>query len=92
MSIIEDGRCVTARVDFNNANVNFLDVPIGPDSNLSVAGTAEALSAQGLEVIAQEYYLVLPDLFITIDPYISICYWDKNYWTPDGFRDETVEP
>lgn len=51
VSIIEDGKCVTARVDFNNSDITFLGVPIGPDNSLSVEKTAEALKAQGLTVI-----------------------------------------
>lgn len=92
VSIIEDDACVTARVDFNNSNITFLGVPIGPDNSLSVEKTAEALKAQGLTVITQEYDLVLPEHFITIEPRENICYWDKNYWSQDEFLAETVEP
>ncbi len=92
VSIIEDGKCVTARVDFNNSNITFLGVPIGPDNSLSVEKTAEALRTQGLTVITQEYDLVLPEHFITIEPYDWICYWDKNYWSQDEFLEETVDP
>ena len=92
VSIIEDDTCVTARVDFNNSNITFLGVPIGPDNSLSVEKTAEALKAQGLTVITQEYDLVLPEHFITIEPRENICYWDKNYWSQDEFLAETVEP
>lgn len=92
VSIIEDGKCVTARVDFNNSDITFLGVPIGPDNSLSVEKTAEALKAQGLTVITQEYDLVLPEHFITIEPRENICYWDKNYWSQDEFLAETVEP
>ncbi|MHC2850595.1 hypothetical protein ACUXOC_002073 [Corynebacterium mucifaciens] len=92
VSIIEYDACVTARVDFNNSNITFLGVPIGPDNSLSVEKTAEALKAQGLTVITQEYDLVLPEHFITIEPRENICYWDKNYWSQDEFLTETVEP
>ena len=92
VSIIEDDTCVTARVDFNNSSITFLGVPIGPDNSLSVEKTAEALKAQGLTVITQEYDLVLPEHFITIEPRENICYWDKNYWSQDEFLAETVEP
>lgn len=92
VSIIEDDTCVTARVDFNNSGITFLGVPIGPDNSLPVEKTAEALKAQGLTVIAQEYDLVLPEHFITIEPRENIWYWDKNYWSRDEFLEETVEP
>lgn len=92
VSIIEDGKCVTARVDFNNSDITFLGVPIGPDNSLSVEKAAEALKAQGLTVITQEYDLVLPEHFITIEPGENICYWDKNYWSQDEFLAETVDP
>ncbi|SDS57976.1 MULTISPECIES: hypothetical protein [Corynebacterium] len=92
VSIIEDGRCVTARVDFNNDNVTFLGVPIGPDNSLPVDETAQALEAKGLQVITQEYGLVLPDHYITIEPRDFICYWDRTYWSHEEFLAETVEP
>lgn len=92
VSIIEGDTCVTARVDFNNSNITFLGVPIGPDNSLSVEKTAEALRTQGLTVITQEYDLVLPEHFITIEPYDWICYWDKTYWSQDEFLEETVDP
>ncbi|MGZ7495714.1 hypothetical protein ACXM2N_01280 [Corynebacterium sp. ZY180755] len=92
VSIIEDDKCVTARVDFNNENVTFLGVPIGPDNSLPVEETAQALEAKGLKVITQEYGLVLPDHYITIEPGDFICYWDQTYWSQEEFLAETVEP
>lgn len=92
VSIIEDDTCVTARVDFNNENVTFLGVPIGPDNSLPVEETAQALEAKGLKVITQEYGLVLPDHYITIEPGDFICYWDQTYWSHEEFLAETVEP
>lgn len=92
VSIVEDGKCVTARVDFDNDNVTFLDVPIGPDNSRDVAETAVALQSTGQRVIAQTYDLVLPEHFITIEPRSSICYWDRTYWTPEEFFKETVQP
>lgn len=92
VSTVEDGKCVTARVDFDKDNVTFLDVPIGPDNSLDVAETAVALRSRGQRVIAQTYDLVLPEHFITIEPRSSICYWDRTYWTPEEFLKETVQP
>lgn len=92
VSIIEDGKCVTARFDFDNDNVTFADVPIGPDNGGSEDETAASLRAQGFEVIAQEFSLVLPEHFITIEPGLNLCYWDRNHWTHEEFLEETVVP
>lgn len=92
VSIVEDGKCVTARVDFDQNNVTFLGVPIGLDNSLSVTETAVALQSSGQRVIAQTHDLVLPEHFITIEPRNSICYWDRTYWPQEEFLKETVQP
>lgn len=93
VSLIEDGRCVTARVDFaDNDGCTFLGVPIGPDSSSRAEEVAAVLKERGENVIAQDDDLVLPDYFITIEPRENICYWDKAYWSPAAFLDEMVEP
>ena len=92
VSIIEDGKCVTARFDFDDQHVTFADVPIGPGISGAEEETAASLRAQGFEVIAQEFSLVLPEHFITIEPGLNLCYWDKNHWTREEFLEETVLP
>lgn len=92
VSIIEDGKCVTARFDFDDQHVTFADVPIGPGISGSEEETVASLRAQGFEVIAQEFSLVLPEHFITIEPGLNLCYWDRNHWTLEEFLEETVVP
>ena len=92
VSIIEDGKCVTARFDFDDQHVTFADVPIGPGISGSEEETAASLRAQGFEVIAQKFSLVLPEHFITIEPGLNLCYWDRNHWTLEEFLEETVVP
>ena len=91
--LIEEGRCVTARIDFTDNNgCTFLGVPIGPESSLRAEEVAAVLKERGEDVIAQDNDLVLPDYFITVEPRENICYWDKAYWSPAAFLEETVEP
>lgn len=92
VSIIEDDRCITLRFDFDDENATFAGIPIGLGHGANILNTAERLRKRGFEIIVQEYDIVLPEYFITIEPGESLCYWDKNHWTRQEFLEETVEP
>ncbi|WP_291313639.1 hypothetical protein [Corynebacterium sp. UBA2622] len=92
VSIIEDGKCVTARVDFGGETVSFAGVSIGFGDSLPVEETAKVLRTKGFEVITQKYDVVLPEHLLTIEPGGSICYWDKHHFSREDFLRETVHP
>ncbi|WP_342351165.1 hypothetical protein [Corynebacterium diphtheriae] len=88
---VENGRCVTV-------TMAYLDLPItdtflGLGLNYGPNAKAQFLAGlrhQGVEVIAQSEYIILPNDFVTIELGESITWWDRAYWGTDGFRNEAI--
>lgn len=76
----------------------YLDLPItdtflGLGLNYGPNAKAQFLAGlrhQGVEVIAQSEYIILPNDFVTIELGESITWWDRAYWGTDGFRNEAI--
>lgn len=88
VSMVRDGRCVTARLDIVDPGEHtFLGLDI---DDMTAEQAAAALNDAGINAVAQYNGVALPDHFIVIEPGESICWWDPGYWGRDGFLEHAV--